>query len=418
MSAPTAAAGSSAHREPSPADHEAASGMRDAQRDGGFALYVHWPFCAAKCPYCDFNSHVRSRGVDQARYAAALARELATMTAWCGEREPTSVFFGGGTPSLMEPATVATVLAAVRDTVGLPASAEVSLEANPSSVEARRFEGFAAAGVNRVSLGVQSLRDEALAKLGRLHDVAAAKRALAIARETFARVSADMIYARPGQSVTEWSDELAELIAIAPGHLSLYELTIEPGTRYFDLEQAGKLVLPDEDRAAELYEATHALTQAAGYTRYEVSNHARAGEEARHNLTYWRGGRYIGIGPGAHGRLAIDGARVATATELVPERWLERVDAVGHGVLVSEPLGREAIADETLLMGLRLAEGIALSTYQRRAGVALDEGAVAELVGDGLLEHNGGRIRITEGARVLTGAIVRALSRATSLETA
>lgn len=379
-------------------------------QDGGFAVYVHWPFCESKCPYCDFNSHVRHRPVDQARYAAALARELATMASWTADRKPVSVFFGGGTPSLMEPSTVEAVLDAVDRTLGLPADAEVTLEANPSSVEQARFEGYRAAGVNRVSLGVQSLDDAALAALGRRHDAATARSALALARRIFPEVSADLIYARPGQTTADWAAELSAMLEIAGNHLSLYQLTIEPETRFFDLARAGRLHVPDDDLAADLYELTHEITAAAGFRRYEVSNHARAGAEARHNLVYWRGGRYLGIGPGAHGRVAIGSARVATSTLKMPEDWLASVEAGGHGLAEREPLDAEARASEYLLMALRLDEGLDLSAYARRAGAALPDARIAALGEAGLLERRGDRIRVPDHARLLTNAVVRELS--------
>ena len=381
----------------------------EATLDGGFGVYVHWPFCQSKCPYCDFNSHVRHGGVDQSRYARALVRELQTMAERTPDRRPGSVFFGGGTPSLMEPATVAAVLGAIDRTLGLPSDAEITLEANPSSVEQARFRGFAAAGVNRVSLGVQSLHDDELVRLGRRHDAATARAALAFARQTFPRVSADLIYARPSQTLAAWQAELAEMLDLAGDHLSLYQLTIEPGTRFFDLFEAGKLVVPEDDLAADLFELTHAMTREAGLVRYEVSNHARPGGEARHNLVYWRGGRYLGIGPGAHGRLAEGGERIATATIRNPEAWLAAVEADGHGIEGEERLARDDIAAETLLMGLRLAEGVDLDTYARRAGVPLDPARIAGLAADDLLVQRGRHILIPDGARLLTNAIVREL---------
>ncbi len=381
----------------------------EATLDGGFGVYVHWPFCQSKCPYCDFNSHVRHGAVDQPRYARALVRELETLAARTADRSPRSVFFGGGTPSLMEPATVAAVLGAIDRTLGLPGNAEITLEANPSSVEQARFQGFAAAGINRVSLGVQSLYDAELVRLGRRHDAATARAALAFARRTFSRVSADLIYARPGQTLEAWSAELTEMLDLAGDHLSLYQLTIEPGTRFFDLARAGKLVVPQDDLAADLFELTDALTRQAGFARYEVSNHARPGGEARHNLVYWRGGRYLGIGPGAHGRLAQGDRRVATATIHNPEAWLAAVEANGHGLEVDEPLERADIGAETLLMGLRLAEGIDCDTYDRRAGAPLDAQRIRSLAADGLLEQRGRRIVIPDSARLLTNAVVREL---------
>lgn len=378
--------------------------------DGGFAVYVHWPFCQAKCPYCDFNSHVRHTRIDQPRYAAAMARELATLAAWTGGRPPLSVFFGGGTPSLMEPATVEAILTAIDDTLGLAAGTEITLEANPTSVEQARFEGYRAAGVNRVSLGVQSLIDADLAALGRLHDAATARRALALAKRIFPEVSADFIYARPGQTTAAWAAELGEAIDIAGNHLSLYQLTIEPGTRYFDLAEVGKLVVPTDDAAADLFELTGALTAAAGLHRYEVSNHARPGAEARHNLVYWRGGSYIGVGPGAHGRIDVNGTRTATATHRHPETWLAAVETDGHGVAEREPLATDAQGDEYLLMGLRLTEGLDLDAYAARAGTPLDEAQIDALVEGGYLARRGRRIAVPETARLLTNAVVRELA--------
>ncbi|ORE93745.1 Coproporphyrinogen III oxidase, anaerobic [Stappia sp. 22II-S9-Z10] len=378
--------------------------------DGGFAVYVHWPFCQAKCPYCDFNSHVRHKAVDQTRFAAAMARELATFASWTSERRPLSVFFGGGTPSLMEPSTVAAILTAIDDTLGLPADAEITLEANPTSVEAARFEGYRAAGVNRVSLGVQSLNDTELAALGRLHDAATARAALALARRIFPHVSADLIYARPRQTTTAWAAELSEMLDLAGDHLSLYQLTIEPGTRFFDLAEMGKLVVPEDDAAADLYELTGEMTRAAGFSRYEVSNHARPGGEAKHNLVYWRGGSYIGIGPGAHGRLNESGTRTATSTERHPETWLAKVEADGHGLTEHEPLGAGARADEYLLMALRLTEGMDLDAYAARAGAPLDEARIDALAAGGFLRRDGRRIAVPETARLLTNAVVRELA--------
>ncbi|WP_375143812.1 radical SAM family heme chaperone HemW [Acuticoccus sp. MNP-M23] len=381
----------------------------EVAQDGGFGVYVHWPFCQSKCPYCDFNSHVRHGGVDQRRYAAAMAREIHTMAAWSPDRAPTSIFFGGGTPSLMEPATVSTILTAIDDALSLPAGAEITLEANPTSVEQSRFEGFRAAGVNRVSLGVQSLIDTELVALGRRHDAAAARAALALAQRIFPSVSADMIYARPRQTVPAWRAELGQMLDICGDHLSLYQLTIEPETRYYDLAAAGKLTIPEDDLAADLYELTLELTAAAGLGRYEVSNHARPGAEAQHNLVYWRGGRYLGAGPGAHGRLVLNEGRTATATRKMPEAWLKAVEADGHGIETREVLERDDIAAETLMMGLRLAEGLDLDTYARRAGAPLADHKIATLVADNLLTQEDGRIHIPDGARLLTNAVVREL---------
>ena len=361
-----------------------------------FAVYVHWPFCAAKCPYCDFNSHVRHHSVDQPRFAAALEAEIA----WTARRQRgtvTSVFFGGGTPSLMEPDTVARVLDAVAKAWPVADDVEVTLEANPTSVEAGRFRGYRAAGVNRASLGVQSLRDASLRFLGRLHDAAEARAAVELARETFPRLSFDLIYARPGQTVAEWTAELEEAIAMAADHLSLYQLTVEPGTPFHGLAARGRLVVPDEARAAELYEATAGVTAAHGLPPYEVSNHARPGAESRHNLAYWRYRPYVGIGAGAHGRWAIGEAtggeateadgRVATRAHANPEAWLATVERHGHGLAEQVPLSRDEAADEMLVMGLRLAEGLDVRRYEALAGRALDMARVRDLAGDGLVEH-------------------------------
>lgn len=377
--------------------------------DGGFGVYVHWPFCQSKCPYCDFNSHVRRGDVEQPRYAAALARELATIAGRTSERRPVSVFFGGGTPSLMAPATVAAVLEAVARTLGLPDDAEITLEANPSSVEQSRFEGFRAAGVNRLSLGVQALVDADLAALGRRHDAATARAALSLSRRLFPSVSADLIYARPGQTTTAWAAELGEMLAIAGDHLSLYQLTIEPQTRFFELARNGRLAVPDDDLAADLYELTHELTAAAGFERYEVSNHARAGAYARHNLVYWRGGRYIGIGPGAHGRVTMEGRRTATATLRRPEDWLAAVEERGHGLESIEPLDAGAIADEYVMMALRLREGLDTAAPALAARPPLPGERIGALSEAQLLERDGRRLRIPDGARLLTNAVVREL---------
>ena len=387
------------------------------------AVYVHWPFCAAKCPYCDFNSHVRHRPVDQGAYARAMRREIAWTAARAPGREVTSVFFGGGTPSLMEPRTVAAVLDAVAGAWPVADGAEVTLEANPTSVEAERFRGYRAAGVNRVSLGVQSLRDEQLRFLGRLHSADEARAAIRLARDTFPRVSFDLIYARPGQTVEAWTGELREAIALAADHLSLYQLTIEPGTPFFGLAERGRLRVPDPDRAADLYEATQAVTAEAGLPAYEVSNHARPGDESRHNLAYWRYDAYAGIGPGAHGRLPEgrlpdtggngprngDG-RIATRTRARPEDWLRAVERDGHGVEEEERLDGAALGDEVLVMGLRLREGLDPGRYERLSGRALDEGRIAALEGDGLLERVGTRLRATPQGFLVLNAVIAELA--------
>lgn len=378
----------------------------------GFGVYLHWPFCAAKCPYCDFNSHVRHQPPDQARYAAAFTQELARFRERTGPREVTSIFLGGGTPSLMEPATVGALLDAVARLWHVPEGIEVTLEANPSSVEAERFRGYRAAGVNRVSLGVQALNDPDLRFLGRLHDVAEARRAIELARATFPRLSFDLIYARPNQTVEAWEKELDEAIALAADHLSLYQLTIEEGTRFFDLHRLGKLVVPDDERAADLYEATQDIAAARGLPAYEVSNHARPGAESRHNLVYWRYGEYVGAGPGAHGRFIDGDRRVVTIAERHPETWLSRVEDQGHGVADGEVLSTQDEADEFLLMGLRLTEGIDLDRYENMAGRPLSSKRIAILREEGLVEPVGNsRLRATRSGMMVLNALVADLAR-------
>lgn len=385
----------------------AGSALAEPPFDPGFGVYVHWPFCASKCPYCDFNSHVRRGGVDQRRFAAALVRELTTTAARIGRRTVSSIFLGGGTPSLMDPETVGTVLDAIAGLFTLTGDLEITMEANPSSVEAERFRGYRAAGVNRVSLGVQALQDADLRALGRLHTVEEALRAVEIARSTFPRLSFDLIYARPGQTPELWEAELRQALARAADHLSLYQLTIEPGTMFERLHAAGKLQVPDEDTAATLFEITQDLCAAAGRPAYEISNHAVPGGECRHNLVYWRYGDYAGIGPGAHGRLLIDGRRHATATTREPERWLERVESRGEGTDVDDVLTPAEAADEMLLMGLRLVEGIDLDRYRAIAGRPLDQSRLADLVTHGMVERLGrSRVRATrEGAFVLDAVV-------------
>jgi oxygen-independent coproporphyrinogen-3 oxidase len=380
--------------------------------DPGFGVYVHWPFCAAKCPYCDFNSHVRHQPVDEARFAAAFAREMATMRERTGPRAVTSIFLGGGTPSLMTPETVGAVLDAVAANWAVPAGIEVTLEANPSSVEASRFRGYRDAGVNRVSLGVQALDDADLRFLGRLHDVEQALGAIRLARETFPRLSFDLIYARPGQTLDAWESELERAIGHAADHLSLYQLTIEEGTRFHALHAAGKVVVPDPDHAADLYRLTQEVTAARGLPAYEISNHARPGAESRHNLVYWRYGEYVGVGPGAHGRFVEDGRRVVTFTEKMPETWANLVEARGHGVIGGETLTRSEEADEFLLMGLRLAEGIDLARYEQLSGWPLSSRRIATLQDESLVAPIGNsRLRATPAGMIVLDALVADLAR-------
>jgi putative oxygen-independent coproporphyrinogen III oxidase len=382
-----------------------------AGNDPGFGVYVHWPFCAAKCPYCDFNSHVRHQPTDQKRFAAAFVREIATIAARAPGRTVSSIFLGGGTPSLMEPETVGAILDAVAAGWTVADDVEVTLEANPSSVEAGRFRGYRAAGVNRVSLGVQALNDRDLRFLGRLHDVADALAAVEIARATFPRLSFDLIYARPQQTPEQWATELGSAIGRAADHLSLYQLTVEPDTPFHALHLAGKLVMPDADTAAALYQVTQEICDAAGLPAYEISNHAVPGAECRHNLVYWRYGEYAGIGPGAHGRLLGAAARYATANEPVPEVWLEKVESWGDGLVADDPLTSEEEGDEMLLMGLRLAEGIDLARYEAIAGRALDPCRLSDLVAHGMVEQRPGeRVRATRAGFFVLDAVVADLA--------
>ena len=376
-----------------------------------FAVYVHWPFCLSKCPYCDFNSHVRHDGVDEARFLRAYESEIAATAARVPDRTVSSIFFGGGTPSLMQPSSVQAILDCIGRHWSVASDVEVTLEANPTSVEATRFRGYRAAGVNRVSLGVQALDDAALKELGRLHTAQEALDAVAVARSIFDRYSFDLIYARPRQSLDAWAAELKRAIAEAAEHLSLYQLTIEPDTPFFGLQKAGKLIVPDEDLARDLYDLTQAICSNAGLPAYEISNHARPGAECRHNLVYWRGHDYAGVGPGAHGRLTIDERRVATATEKRPEAWLMRVEETGTGFTVDEKLTSGEAADEYLLMGLRLTEGIDIARYSALSGRSLDPKRISILRGEGAVETTAdGRLRVTKSGFPLLDAVVADLA--------
>ncbi len=376
-----------------------------------FGVYVHWPFCLSKCPYCDFNSHVRHAAIDEDRFARAFAREIETTAARVPARDVTSIFLGGGTPSLMQPQTVGAILDAIGKHWRVAAGAEVTLEANPTSVEAARFAGYRAAGVNRVSLGVQALDDGALKELGRLHSAREALDAVAIARKSFERYSFDLIYARPAQTPAMWADELKLAISEAAEHLSLYQLTIEEGTPFFGLHAAGKLKTPDEAMARALYDVTQEVCAKHDLPAYEISNHAREGAECLHNLVYWRGQEYAGIGPGAHGRLDIGGVRHATATEKRPEAWLMRVEANGHGVVTDDVLNREERADEFLLMGLRLTEGIDPERYAALSGRAIDPRRIAVLREEGAIVVDAdGRLRVTQAGFPVLDAVVADLA--------
>jgi len=371
----------------------------------GLALYIHWPFCVSKCPYCDFNSHVRE-SIDQPLWRDALLADLAHEAALTPGRRLTSIFFGGGTPSLMPPATVAALIEAAARHWGFAPDIEITLEANPSSVEAARFRDIAAAGVNRVSLGLQALDDEALAFLGRAHDAAEGLAALDTAQASFDRVSFDLIYARPGQSEAAWEEELKRALGFGTGHLSLYQLTIEPGTRFATLAAGGQLAPVDADHGAALFELTRDLTAAAGIPAYEISNHARPGEQSRHNLTYWRYGDYLGVGPGAHGRRA----GVATLRRKKPENWLKRVTAAGHGLESEEDLAPATRATEALLMGLRLEEGVDLARLAARTGIAadrlVDREAVSRYAALGLIARDGHRLRVLAPGMLLLDALL------------
>ena len=376
-----------------------------------FGVYVHWPFCLSKCPYCDFNSHVRHAGVDEARYIKAFASEIAATAQRAPGREVSTIFFGGGTPSLMQPSTVQAILDTIAKHWTVGRDVEVTLEANPTSVDATRFRGYRSAGVNRVSLGVQALNDASLKQLGRLHSTQEALDAVAVARSIFDRYSFDLIYARPKQTPQQWAEELKRAIEEAAEHLSLYQLTIEPETPFHALHKSGKLVIPDDDTGRDLYDITQEICAQAGLPAYEVSNHARPGAECRHNLVYWRGHEYAGIGPGAHGRLDIDGVRQATATEKRPEAWLMRVESLGHGLVTDDALTREQHADEFLLMGLRLTEGIDPQRYTALTGRALDPKRVSILHEEGALETMpDGRLRVTPSGFPVLDAVVADLA--------
>jgi len=382
--------------------------MTSSEND--LAIYVHWPFCKAKCPYCDFNSHVRHQGVDAQGFTDALLAELS----WFAEKAPgrrvTSIFFGGGTPSLMPPAMVGQVLDRIAALWNIDPGIESTLEANPTSVEAGNFHGYRAAGINRVSVGMQALDGDSLKMLGRQHSVEEALAAYRLAAKVFPRSSFDLIYARPHQTPAQWADELTRALAEQQGHMSLYQLTIEPDTAFARLKAEGKLAIPDDETGEALYEVTQDLTAKAGLGAYEVSNHARAGDESRHNLHYWRYGEYAGIGPGAHSRVTIDGEKRALAAERHPESWLRRVNESGTGITVNDALSGPEQADEMLLMGMRVSEGIALERYRRLAGRALDQGRIDGLAALGLVVQAGQHLRATQKGRRLLNAVIGELA--------
>ncbi|MGJ8603665.1 MAG: radical SAM family heme chaperone HemW [Marivita sp.] len=380
--------------------------MPELWQERGFGLYVHWPFCAAKCPYCDFNSHVRAE-VDQSIWADALAAEIRRTGAKTGPRVLSSIFFGGGTPSLMEPSAVATVLATARDVWDFSNDIEITLEANPTSVEAHRFEGYARHGVNRVSLGIQSLNKPDLVKLGRLHSVKEAQTAFSLARQFFERVSFDLIYARQNQTLDDWRHELGTALDMAVDHLSLYQLTIEEGTAFWDRAQRGSLKgLPTDDLGADLYDLTQEICERAGFVAYEVSNHARPGTESRHNLLYWRGGDYAGIGPGAHGRLTLNGRRFATECWKQPEAWLKAVSG-GSGIKISTELSQLDIEDERLIMGLRLIDGLDIGDIAN----LIDWPRFDRLLKDGMIWRQDNRIGATALGRPFLNHLIAQLAK-------
>ena len=386
---------------PALAPHQAAS-----QR--GFGIYVHWPFCVSKCPYCDFNSHVRAR-IDEAGWCSALLRELDFFAQQVPDRTVTSIFFGGGTPSLMAPDSTGTIIDRVAQQFHLAADAEITLEANPNSAERARFADFRAAGINRVSIGVQALDDAALKMLGRAHDQREARAAIAAA-SVFPRYSFDLIYARPGQSVAAWEAELADAVKLAGDHLSVYQLTIEAGTAFHAQHARGDLKIPDEATGAALYDVTQELLEKAGMPAYEISNHARPGGESRHNLVYWRYEDYVGVGPGAHGRLTLAGAKMATRQEKAPETWIARVLDQGHGTAERTPIGADESATEALLMGLRLAEGVDAARFARETGRTLDDvldrAKLRRLIDGGFIAPMGTGLRVTSRGRKVLNAVL------------
>jgi putative oxygen-independent coproporphyrinogen III oxidase len=371
-----------------------------------FGVYVHWPFCLAKCPYCDFNSHVRHAGIDQGDFVTAYLAELAHFASLAPDRVVSSIFFGGGTPSLMAPETVGAILDRIAALWVVAPDVEITLEANPTSVEVGRFAGYRAAGVNRVSLGIQSLDDVSLKALGRMHTAAEALAALSIAKHNFERVSFDLIYARQGQTLPAWRDELVRALSYARDHLSLYQLTIEPGTPYAALHEAGSLTVPEGEKTEAFYLLTQELCGSAGLASYEVSNHARPGAESRHNLLYWRGHDYAGTGPGAHSRITQDDGKHAIAIRKSPEGWLQAVAASGHGIEQDERLNPQSSADEYLLMGLRLAEGIDVMRLKAIDGRKLDDARLQQLEAQGLVKRTPGRLRATNAGRLVLNRLI------------
>ena len=377
--------------------------------ESSFGLYIHWPFCLSKCPYCDFNSHVHDR-VDHDAWREALVREINHYAAMTPGRVLSSIFFGGGTPSLMHPETVAAAIDEAQKRWNFSNDIEITLEANPTSVEADKFTAFRRAGVNRVSLGIQSLREKDLEFLGRKHNVGEARRAIEIAGNTFDRFSFDLIYARPHQTVAAWKEELEEALTLSGGHISLYQLTIEPGTAFFAQHARGDFMIPNDMAAGDLYEATQDILGAAGMPAYEISNHAKPGEESRHNMTYWRYGDYVGVGPGAHGRITLDGHKKATRAHRAPEIWLNDVTVKGHGAHPFEDVTPDQRMTEALMMGLRLSEGVPLSRLEHESGrtrdTFFDEKKIKALSDEGYLTLTDTHIAATASGRQRLNALL------------
>jgi oxygen-independent coproporphyrinogen-3 oxidase len=378
-------------------------------QNAGFGVYVHWPFCQSKCPYCDFNSHVR-QGVDHRAWKDALLSELRYAAKLTPDRSVKSIYFGGGTPSLMDPDTVGAIIDEVAKLWRISNNIEITLEANPTSVEAAKFESFNTAGINRVSMGVQALNDPDLKLLGRLHTATESLQAFDIATKYFNRASFDLIYSRQNQTLKSWQSELTQAIDMAVDHLSLYQLTIENGTRFGELYDRGKLTgLPNDDLAADMYQATQEICAASGLNPYEISNYARVGSESRHNLLYWRYGDYVGIGPGAHGRITIDGKKVPTEAPLLPEAWLQQAQTNGHALTTSDTISNQEQAEEYLMMSLRLSEGTNLDRFKSLSGQSLNAAKVNALVEQNLLMHNDGTIIATPAGRIILNAILNEL---------
>jgi putative oxygen-independent coproporphyrinogen III oxidase len=381
----------------------------DDWKNGGFGIYIHWPFCAAKCPYCDFNSHVR-KSVDQSRWLSAIRLELKNNAIRTKGRTVNTIFFGGGTPSLMEPETVAGIIKEIAKLWVLALDIEISLEANPTSVEAQKFSDFRKAGINRISMGIQSLRNDDLKALGRMHSVNEARKAFDIAKDNFERVSFDLIYARQGQSKFDWEIELKEASSMAVDHLSLYQLTIEDGTRFGDLYERGSLKgMPNDSLAADMYDITQEVTLQNDMPAYEISNHAIEGAESRHNLIYWRYGDYIGVGPGAHGRISENGNKIATTTIENPENWLRGVELNGTSTIDDEVINHIDQASEYLMMSLRLIEGVDMERYKKISGVALDNKLIDKNIENGLIKVINNNLIATQPGRIILNTLIKDL---------